>query len=299
MTPLWIAIALAALPALWLLLAPLWRARALHEAQRRFEEADGANQQNVAIFKRRLASLENAQANGDIDQARFDEAKLELERSLLDDTAATPRRALKAPGSGRLAIPVVVVAALAAGVFIYQQNGAEGDLALYALQQSVENDPNPSMERYLERLKGEAERQPENANVWGMLFSFYRQSGELEKADEALTRLIEIDGRAPALLGELAELRFFMAGRRLTPNVRALADEALAADPRQPKVLSLLGVHAFDEGDYALAIDRWRRALASLEDSETVEALREGIRTASARLEDADSANVSTDGVFE
>ncbi|WP_447553847.1 c-type cytochrome biogenesis protein CcmI [Vreelandella sp. EE22] len=284
MTPLWIAMAVVALPALWLMLAPLWRARALHEAQRRFSESDDANQQNVAIFKRRLVSLENARARSDIDQARFEEDRLELERSLLDDTTAAPVRRLKAPDAGRLAVPLVAVLGLGACVFGYQQNGAEGDLALYALRQSVENDPERSVDQYRERLETEAARQPRNPNVWGSLFTLYRETGELDKAANALNRLIEIQGRAPTLLGELAELHFFMAGRRFTPKVQALVDEAREQDPRQPKVLSLLGIQAFDDGDYARAIDRWRRALAGLEDPATIDALREGIRIAQARM---------------
>ncbi|MCB8888919.1 c-type cytochrome biogenesis protein CcmI [Vreelandella malpeensis] len=288
MTPLWIAIALTALPALGFLLAPLWRARPLFDTQRRFEQQDSSDAQNVAIFERRLESLERARARGEIDAARFAEDRLELERSLLEDTAAAPRRALKAPSAGRLLVPVVMVLALAACLLGYQRNGAEGDLALYAINQDMLGTPAPDIEAYRARIEQEAERQPGNPNVWGALFSLYRQAGELDLADAALTRLIEIEGRSPALLAELAELRFFQAGRRLTPAVQALVDEAQAKDPRQPKVLSLLGIHAFDEGDFELAIDRWRRALASLEDEATIEALREGIRTAQARLEGRD-----------
>lgn len=288
MTPLWIAIALTALPALGFLLAPLWRARPLFDAQRRFEQQDGGDAQNVAIFERRLESLERARARGEIDPARFAEDRLELERSLLEDTAAAPRRALKAPNAGRLLVPVVMVLALAACVLGYQRNGAEGDLALYAINQDMLGTPAPDIAAYRARMEQEAERQPGNPNVWGALFSLYRQAGELDRADAALTRLIEIEGRSPALLAELAELRFFQAGRRLTPAVQALIDEVQAKDPRQPKVLSLLGIHAFDGGDFELAIDRWRRALASLEDEATIEALREGIRTAQARLESRD-----------
>ncbi|MFG6667249.1 c-type cytochrome biogenesis protein CcmI [Halomonas sp. HNIBRBA4712] len=298
MTPLWIALLLTALPALWLLLSPLWRARALHDAQRRFDESDDANRQNVAVFRRRLASLENAFERGDIDRARFDEDKLELERSLLDDTTAAPVKPLKSPAAGRVLVPVVAVLVLAAAVGGYHYGGAQGDLALYALERNLQNDPEVSLERYVERLEQEAERQPGNPNVWGRLFTAYRESGAFEQADQALERLMALEGRTPSLLGELAELRFFMADRRLIPPVQTLIDEALEKDPRQPKALSLLGVVAFDQGDYALAIDRWRRALASLGDGTTAEALREGIRQAQARM-GADDANVSTDAVVE
>ncbi|MGO1887869.1 MAG: c-type cytochrome biogenesis protein CcmI, partial [Halomonas sp.] len=65
MTLLWIAIAILLLPALWLLVSPLRAARRLHDQQRAFEANDISDEQNVAIFKRRLASLEAARERGD------------------------------------------------------------------------------------------------------------------------------------------------------------------------------------------------------------------------------------------
>jgi len=284
MTPLWIAIALLLLPALWLLIAPMRGASTLRNQLDHFEANDTSAEQNVAIFQRRLASLEAARERGDIDDARFNEDRLELERSLLEDTATQTRRPLKTVTAGRLVVPLVMVAVVGASTFWYQQNGAEGDLTLYAIQEEVRNDPEGSMAMFLERMEAEAERQPNNPNVWSSLFPLYRDTGQPEKAADALERLIAIEGRIPPLLAQLAQLRFFMAERELTPDVQALVDETLELDPRQPTVLGLLGIHAFDNGDYETAIDRWRRAVANIEDPETAESLRDGIRVAQERM---------------
>ena len=284
MTPLWIAIALLLLPALWLLIAPMRGAHGLRDKLDHFEANDTANEQNVAIFKRRLVSLEAAHERGDMDEKQFKEDRLELERSLLEDTASRTKRPLKAATAGRFAVPLVMVAVVGASTFWYQQNGAEGDLTLYAIQQEVQNDPDGSLAMYLERMEAEAERQPNNPNVWSSLFPLYRETGQSDKAADALERLIAIEGRIPPLLAQLAQLRFFMAERELTPEVQSLVDETLAQDPRQPTVLGVLGIHAFDNGDYETAIDRWRRAVANIEDPETASSLREGIRVAQERL---------------
>ncbi len=284
MTPLWIAIALLLLPALWLLIAPMRGASTLRDQLDHFEANDTSAEQNVAIFQRRLASLEAARERGDIDEARFNEDRLELERSLLEDTATQTKRPLKTVTAGRLVVPLVMVAVVGASTFWYQQNGAEGDLTLYAIQEEVRNDPEGSMAMFLERMEVEAERQPNNPNVWSSLFPLYRDTGQPEKAADALERLIAIEGRIPPLLAQLAQLRFFMAERELTPDVQALVDETLELDPRQPTVLGLLGIYAFDNGDYETAIDRWRRAVANIEDPETAESLRDGIRVAQERM---------------
>ncbi|MBS3669876.1 c-type cytochrome biogenesis protein CcmI [Vreelandella boliviensis] len=284
MTLLWIAIAVLLVPALWLLVSPLRNARALHDQQRDFEANDTSAEQNVAIFKRRLASLEAARERGDIDAARFEEDRLELERSLLEDTAFRERRPLKAASAGRIVVPVVMLAVVAISVIWYQQKGAEGDLVLLAVQQEVRNDPDGSLAMYIERMEEQAERQPDNPNVWSTLFPLYRETGQMPKAVDALERLIEIEGRIPPLLAQLAQIRFFMAERELTDEVQALVDETLEQDPRQPTVLGLLGINAFDNGDYPQAIDHWRRAIANIEDPNTVSSLRDGIRVAQERM---------------
>ncbi len=284
MTALWIAFALLLVPALWLLVLPLRRAGAVARALADDEAGERTNRQNVAVYRRRLASLEAARGRGEIDDARFEEDRLELERSLLDDTEASRRASLKPAGDGRWLVPVAMVALVVASAAWYHWEGAEGDLALYRLQQQVMADPEASLPQLIERLEAEAARQPDNPNVWRSLFPLYRDSGRVAQADRALTRLLELEGRRPWLLAELAQLRYFAAGRELSPNVQALIDEALAADPAQPTVLGLLGIEAFESADYEAAIDHWRRAIAGMNDAESAEALRQGIRTAQRRL---------------
>ncbi|WP_081137341.1 c-type cytochrome biogenesis protein CcmI [Halomonas sp. BC2] len=301
MTPVWIAIALLLIPALWLLVAPMRGARTLRDQLETFEANDTTAEQNVAIFQRRLASLEAARDRGDIDDARYQEDRLELERSLLEDTVVETRRPLKSASAGRLMVPLVMVAVVGASTFWYQQYGAEGDLTLYAIQQEVRQHPEGSLSMFTERMEAEAERQPNNPNVWSALFPIYRDTGQTDKAVDALERLLDIDGRIPPLLAQMAQLQFFLAERQLTPEVQALVDETLALDPRQPTVLGLLGIHAFDSGDYETAIDRWRRAVANIENPETAASLRDGIRVAQERMgvvpENADAAAAQSQGI--
>lgn len=284
MTLLWIAFALLLVLALWFLVAPLRRARALHDAQRDYEENDKTAEQNVAIFKRRLASLDAALERGDIDQARYAEDRLELERSLLEDTENLAQAPLKSPSSGRFAVPVVMVLVVIASVLWYQREGAEGDLTLLAIQEEVQNHPEGSLEMMVERLEEQAVRQPDNPNVWAALFPLYRDMGQGPQAINALEQLIELEGRLAPLLGQLAQIEFFMADRQLTSRVQALVDETLELDSSQPTVLGMLGIEAFDRSNYEAAIDYWRRAIAGMGDSSSGQALREGIRIAQQRL---------------
>ncbi|MBS9403203.1 c-type cytochrome biogenesis protein CcmI [Halomonas sp. TRM85114] len=301
MTLLWLAFAILLLPALWLLVAPLRRAALVHAAQRDFEANDRSTDQNLAIYRRRLASLQAARERGDIDDARLEEDRLELERSLLEDTEHQARRPLRAAGAGRLIVPILMVAMVLVSVIWYQQEGAEDDLALYAAQQAVINDPDGSPAMMIERLESQAERQADNPNVWKALFPLYRDTGRIEAATASLERLIELEGREPSLLAELAQIRFFASGRDMTDEVQALVDEALEKDSGQPTVLGMLGIAAFDGGDFARAIEHWRRAIAGMNDPGSADALREGIRVAQQRMgvtpEDAEEAATEGPGI--
>ncbi|MGB8712703.1 MAG: c-type cytochrome biogenesis protein CcmI [Onishia taeanensis] len=284
MTLLWLALAVLLLPALWLLALPLRRASALAKAQRSYEDADRSAEQNLAIYRRRRASLEAARERGEIDDARFDEDHLELERSLLEDTATRATRPLKPAGAGRLMVPITMVAVAVAAFVWYSQQGASGDLALYAVQQEVRQAHDGSPAMMINRLEEEATRQPDNPNVWASLFPLYRDNGQPTQAVAALERLIALEGRQPSLLAQLAQIQFFAANRTLTSDVKALVDETLDKDPREPTILGMLGIEAFDHGRYEEAIDYWRRAVAGFNNPAAAESLRQGIAVAQSRL---------------
>ncbi|MCG7601462.1 c-type cytochrome biogenesis protein CcmI [Halomonas sp. McH1-25] len=297
MNLLWIALGLLLLPALWLVVLPLRRAAEVHAAQQAYETEQRDEAQNVAAYRRRLASLEAARERGEIDAARFEESRLELDRSLLEDTQARRHAPLKSPRAGRALVPVLMVALAVASLVWYQREGAEGDLALFAARQAVVDSPDASLTMLIERFEEQAERQPDNPKVWLALFPLYRDSGQFDKAIVALERLIALEGRQVNLLAQLAQMEFFVANRTLTDDVQALADEVLARDPRQPTVLSMLGLEAFDHGRYEDAIDYWRRAIAGMSNPDAAEALRSGIATARQRLGVApESSETPSDG---
>lgn len=287
MTMLWLGIGTLLLLALWFLSLPLRRTRAVHDWQQRFEADGRAEAQNLAVYERRLSALESARERGEIDVARFEESRHELDRNLLEDTEVRRRTPLRRPLSGRLLVPLVMTALIGASVIGYRWVGADGGLALYAAQQEVLNTPGASLEDLVGRLEEQARTQPDNPKVWALLFPLYQKIGQPDQAIGALERLIELEGRRVDLLAQLAQIKFFVAGRSLTDEVQTLVDEILDKDPREPTVLGILGVEAFDDGRYEHAIGYWRRALAGFDDNESAEAIRNGIAVARQRLEGA------------
>ena len=290
---LWLAIAVLLIPAGWLLLLPLRRARRVHADQQAFEDNDSLGAENVRVYRRRLASLERGHARGELDDTALAEGRVELERSLLEDAESLKRSPLKAASSGRVLVPVLLVAMVAGSLYWYQREGASGDLALAQAIAATPIHDAASFEARIARLRAEAEAQPDNAKVWMALFPLYRDAGRLDEAMQSLEALITLEGRVPALIAQLAQLRFFAAQRTLTDEVQALVDEVLAADPRQPTVLGLLGIEAFDHARYPEAIDYWRKAIAGFENPDAAKALREGIKAARQRMASAGDVDTS------
>ena len=290
---LWLAIAVLLIPAGWLLLLPLRHARRVHADQQAFEDNDSLGAENVRVYRRRLASLERGHARGELDDTALAEGRVELERSLLEDAESLKRSPLKAASSGRVLVPVLLVAMVAGSLYWYQREGASGDLALAQAIAATPIHDAASFEARIARLRAEAEAQPDNAKVWMALFPLYRDAGRLDEAMQSLEALIALEGRVPALIAQLAQLKFFAAQRTLTDEVQTLVDEVLAADPRQPTVLGLLGIEAFDHARYPEAIDYWRKAIAGFENPDAAKALREGIKAARQRMASAGDVDAS------
>lgn len=280
MIGMWLAFSLLLLIAAWLLMLPLRRAARVEERQRGLEANDHAAAQNVAVYRRREASLEAAFERGDIDRERFDDDLRELQRALLDDTAHLRRSPLKSAAAGRLVVPLMVVLMVAASLGWYHREGAAGNLALHQAIEAAGENP----EQLMTTLEQQARQQPENPAVWRALYPLYRDSGRLGRAEQVLDRLIVLEGRRTWWLAEKAQITYFANQRQLTPEVQALVDEVLAMDPNQPTLMGLLGVDAFEHQRYQAAIDYWRRALAADTPPLIANAMQEGIRVARQRL---------------
>lgn len=282
MTALYIGIALLLLLALWLLWLPMRRAAGVRDALMTFEADDRNNAENVAIYRQRLAALELALAEGEIDRERFAEDRLELDRRLLEDAGGQGRRPLKRVRAGRWLMPLVAILLVVAALVFYERTGDRQDLELYQVVESVAHAP---PETKISVLAAEAQRQSDNPKAWAQLFPLYRDNGQFDQAIDTLERLVTLQGRQPQLLAQLAQMKFFAADRTVTDDVQSLIDETLKLDPRQPTVLGVLGIDAFDHARYQKAIDYWRRAMAGYQDDESGKALRKVIAVAQQRLD--------------
>ncbi|WP_044313277.1 c-type cytochrome biogenesis protein CcmI [Pseudomonas syringae] len=251
MIDFWMATGLLLMVALSFLLIPLLRG---HRAQR--EEDRTAL--NVALYQERLSELQVQHEQGVLSVAQLQSARAEAARELLADTeGAEPAR------TSRLGKPLLVLAALLVpllGLAGYLQLGASDRVEL---SREFARPPT-SLADMTQRLERSVQAQPDSAENLYFLARSYMAQNRPGDAAQMFERSVALAGRQPELLGQWAQALYFASGKHFTPQVQALTDEALQADPKEVTSLGLLGIAAFETQRYQAAVDYWTRLLAAL-----------------------------------
>lgn len=272
MTEFWLSAGLLLLAALGFLLIPILRGR-----NRQQEEDRTAL--NVALYQERVAELAAQHAAGVLDATQLANGRDEAARELLADTEGA-----EAPRQGHLGkvlplLAAVLVPAMALGLYLHF-----GAADKVELTQEFAAAPK-SMEEMTTRLERAVQAQPDSAEGLYFLGRAYMAEQRPAEAAKAYERAVALAGRQPELLGQWAQAQYFAANKQWSPQVQALTDEALKADPNEVTSLGLRGIAAFEGERYQEAIDYWKRLLAQLPEGDASRAaLQGGIDRAAERL---------------
>jgi len=272
MTEFWLSAGLLLLAALGFLLIPILRGR-------RQQQEEDRTALNVALYQERVAELAAQQAAGVLDEAQLAKGRDEAARELLADTeGAEPVR----QGHLGRALPLlaaVLVPLLALGLYLHF-----GAADKVELTQEFAAAPK-TMDEMTTRLERAVEAQPDSAEGLYFLGRAYMAQQRPADAARAYERAVALAGRQPELLGQWAQALYFAADKKWSPQVQALTDEALKADPNEVTSLGLRGIAAFEGERYQAAIDYWNRLLAQLPEGDASRAaLQGGIDRAAERL---------------
>ncbi|MDP3513536.1 MAG: c-type cytochrome biogenesis protein CcmI [Sulfuritalea sp.] len=253
MTYFYLAAATLVVVALVLLLRPWW------PVSRRVASANSLPALNAAIHRDRLAELERDRNNGVLSAADLAEAREELQRQLLDDTAATEVSAVDG-FSRRSGIALAIVLPLLAGG-LYAALGSPAAVLPAAVQtQRATAD----MEQLTAKLAQKMEQNPDNPEGWAMLARSYKALGRWDDAERAFDRVGPELNKNAELLAEVAEL-LVQKHNGFNPRARELIQQALRLEPDNMLALFLGGGEALDGGRHAEAAALWERLLPQLE----------------------------------
>lgn len=214
---------------------------------------------NVDVYRERVYELEALRNAGVLDAAQLEAGRAEAARELLDDAHGT-QLITRAP----LGRAVPLVAALATpllALVMYLQWGALDEL-MPARQH--DSEPAQNIANVTSRLEALLAERPDSSEGWSLLGRAYMEQERITDAARAFERAADLAGRPAQLLGQWAEALYFAGGRKWTPQLRALTDEALKSNPREVLSLRLAGMGTFQSQRYTDAIGYWERLNATL-----------------------------------
>ncbi|MEM1080071.1 MAG: hypothetical protein AAGH65_00665 [Pseudomonadota bacterium] len=159
-------------------------------------------------------------------------------------------------------------------------------IGLYGLIGTPESiDPEPTISLDFRQALGEltqrVQREPRDIEAWMQIGAIQKQLQQYSAAEGAWRRVLFFEPDEPIALTELAETLLFASGERsLGTESRALLNQALAIEPGNQKALFLLGIDAFQRGEYERALTRWRRLETLLPPGEALNQIQQQIARA-------------------
>lgn len=236
--------------------------------------ATSAGALNAAVYRHQLAELERDLAAGTLSERDGREAREELQRRLLDDTAAADATS-PAPGAAAPAAPLprsaLVIALMLplAATGLYAQLGAP--IALLHPSAATAGAPSPhgdgatpsgmppDVERMVASLAAKLEKNPGDAAGWAMLARSYHALGRMADAAAAYERTGDALQRDPSLLAQSADALATLANGNIEGEPLKRVEAALKLDPDHPMALSLAATAAYKRRDFAVAAVHWKR----------------------------------------
>lgn len=247
MTAFWLYAGLLFAIALAFVLVPQ-----LHLPHRRVDT--DRNRLNVSLYRERLRELEMHHDASMLDAVQLEAGRVEVARELLDDSQG-PEHAAGAP-LGRV-VPLVAALSVPLLALVLYLHWGSVDQLVPAPQHA--GQAAQSIEKVSMRLEALVAARPDSSEGWSLLGRAYMAQERMADAAHAFERAVTLAGRPPELLGHWAEALYFAGGRKWTPQLQALTDEALASNPQEAASLKLAGMAAFQAGRYAEAGAYWER----------------------------------------
>lgn len=251
----WVLAGLLALAALLFVLPPLLRAR-------RTETGVSAGSLNIGIHRDQLRELDADLASGAMSRERYDEAKSDIERRLIEeggDTSAQPR----ASSSSRKS-PVAWVVGLSLPILatvLYIVTGAPGALAPEAQQAAQANVTPDQIIAMVDKLAARMNEKPDDPEGWIMLGRTYSVIGKFPEAASAYASAAKLLPDNAQVLADQADALGMAQGGTLKGPPEQIIARALKLDPANPKALALMGTAAYERADFPQAIAMWERLL--------------------------------------
>lgn len=245
-------------------------------------------QLNISIFKQRMRELEEENEQGLIEQDQFQSARAELERSLLidvdDDSVHAVQIRQQSSASRNATILAILILIPAMAIPLYLNYGSPEQIEAAPVQQQATMGTD-SMQEAVAMLVRKLEQEPGNIEGWVLLAKSYLVLGRIDDAVQAYEQAYKLEPQNPDIMVDYAEMLARANNGDISGKPLSLIRMALAVAPEHSKGLWIMGIVAFNDGDFASAILHWERLQSTLESgSEDYLYLQQKIDEARTRL---------------
>jgi len=271
MSSLWIWIAVLSLLSLLFLLFPLLRAN-----KQATQTGSDVQQDNVNIFRERLAELDFEKEQNTLDEASYLALKAELEKTLLQDVEGKNKvkyKVMPVSVTQALSVFVTAIVLIIASLAVYSHLGASDDYADYlalktqsesSQQTAIGKEEAPDFAKAIEMLEQKLAENPADFEKSILLANSYMAIGNYNKVVEVYDRLAKNLGVQhkdyARVKGSYAQALFQAQGEKFTAEVNTAIEQALAADAQESTALILKGIQAYMQAEYKQAIALWEQA---------------------------------------
>jgi len=285
----WIVAAALLVLALAILLIPLLRGSHARVADQR-------QQQNIQIGREKKKLLDAQLAEGEIDQAAFDAAYLDLQTALALELERD--EAGEQGGRGNWMALLVLLAIPCASIALYLVYGDyrvidNPQLTQAAAPQSQTAAPQMSLEEMVAAIEKRLAEDPDDAEAWFMLGRTHMAKQEFDAAVNAFRRSDTLMADEPGILFALADAVAMQNNGSLLGEPEALVLRGLERAPRFPNGLWLAGMAAEQRQDFSTAHHYWSLLLPMITDDA---AAADEVRGLLASLEQRDPELVKAAG---
>lgn len=252
--------------------------------------------QNLETYRSRMEELDADYENANIDLETHEKLKVELEASLLDDVGdpETVDEQDTLQGGRKTLVAVTLVAVVFVPIVsyvFYERYGSHENVAQFREIQEMRSqagDPE-QMLALVDNLRERLEEEPDHVEGWAVLGQTNMQLQRYEQAAYAFRNLAEAaertgEGNAAQAWGMAAQADFLQSQGQIVPSVRDAIERARSINPDEVNALGLLGIDAFQQGDFRQALEHWERIVAIAPDHPQLSSIRQGIASAYSEL---------------
>lgn len=262
---------------------------------------DGRREQNIFIANEQLKELETRFKQGEIESDDYQTSRDEIEESLFSDVSDGDVKAKPAKGS-LLSAGLIALLIPAIAIPVYSLVGNPAFTKSFDSKQVVKTrsnnnvpknaDGTPDIDTMIAGLQKKMEADPDNAKGWFMLGRSYMVVKRYPQAAKSYDKALKLKPESADIMLSLADSLAMTNNGEITGRPVELVNKALEIEPNNLTALWLGGMAARQQGEYLIAIERWKKVLLQIKDPQETQEVNSLITEAMTKLTPGQKKNL-------